>query len=76
MKDRTVEVWPENWPAFCLFCEIDNQWRMGMGGPFALDHLVLHRELDDLGLNGEERQRMKADIRAMEQAALKAMHEE
>jgi hypothetical protein len=75
MKNRTVEVWPENWPAFTLFCDIGGQWRMGFGGPVALDYLVLHRELDDLGLTGEERQRMKADIRVMEQAALEAIHQ-
>jgi len=71
-----VEVWPENWPAFCLFTEIGSQWRVGMGGAFALDYLVLHRELDDLALTGEERQRMKDAIRVMERAALDAMHDD
>jgi len=74
-----VEVWPENWPAFQLFAELGTQWRTGMNGPTGLDYLVMHRELDDLGLIGEEfreeRQQLKADIREMEQAALKAMRE-
>jgi hypothetical protein len=77
-KNRVVEVWPENWTAYCLFCVIEGQWRVaGLAGrPFALDYLVLHRELDDLGLTGEERQRMKADIREMEQAALDMIHQD
>jgi hypothetical protein len=73
-KRQDVEVWPENWPAFRLFDEICGQWRMGFGGPIALDYLVLHRELDDLGLTGEERRHMKAVIRAMEHAALAEIH--
>jgi len=55
---------------------VEGQWRCGPGGFYALDYLVLHRELDDLGLTGEERQRMKDDIREIEYAALKAMREE
>lgn len=74
MKNRVVEVWPDNWPVYCLFSQIDNQWRVGPGGAFALDYLVLHRELDDLGLTGEERKRMKSDIFVMEQVALSEMH--
>jgi hypothetical protein len=75
MKDRVLEVWPENWPTFRLFSDaLRGQWRMGFGGPIALDYMVLHRELDDLGITGDERLRLKADIRAMEQAALDAIH--
>lgn len=71
-----MEVWPENWPAFQLFAEIATQWRIGMNGPTGLDYLVLHRELDDLGLAGEERRQMKSDIRVLEQAALTAMRDD
>lgn len=44
-----------------------------MNGATGLDYNVLHRELDDLGITGEERQRLKADIRIIEDAALEAM---
>ena len=69
-------VWPENWPAFSLFCDISTQWRVSMSGYVGLDYVAMHLELDDLGLTGEERQRMKADIRALEHAALDAMRED
>lgn len=70
----TVEIWPENWQAFELFEFLRTQWRTNMGGPTGLDYNVLHRELDDLGLVGDERQEMKATIREMEFAALSTMN--
>jgi hypothetical protein len=47
---------------------------MGPGGPCGLNYVAMHRELDDLGLTGEDRQRMKADFRVIEYAALDAMN--
>lgn len=76
MKGRVVEVWPENWPTFELFADLRTQWRAGMGGLYGLDYGVLYRDLDDLGITGDERLRLKAEIRAMEQAALDAMHDD
>jgi hypothetical protein len=70
---RVVEVWPENYAAWAFFLSIDGQWRCGPGGFYALDYMVMHRELDDLGLIGEERELMKADLQVLEGAALKAM---
>jgi hypothetical protein len=74
--NETIQVWPENWPAFALFASLCTQWRVSMNGPSGLDYLVLHRELDDLGLSGDERQQMKSDIREMERAALSAMRDD
>lgn len=78
LESRVVEVWPENWPAFRLFSSLTTQWRTaGMTGAYVgLDYNVLHRELDDLGLTGEERQQMKDDIRVMEREALRVMREQ
>ncbi len=47
---------------------------MGSAGPVGLDYLAMHRELDDLQIQGDERQQLKADIRVMESAALEAIH--
>lgn len=69
-----MEIWPENWPTFRLFLDLRTQWRIGFNGPTGLDYAVFYRDLDDLGFTGEERLRVKAEIRAMEQAALDAMH--
>lgn len=72
---KPFEVWPENWAAFNLFASLCTQWRVGPAGATGLDYMVLYRELDDLGLTGEERAHMKADIRELEAGALEAMHE-
>lgn len=73
--NRVIEVWPENYASWAVFRSIDDQWLVGPGGAYALNHLVMHRELDDLGLTGEERERMKHDIREMARAALQAMRD-
>lgn len=72
---KPFEVWPENWAAFSLFASLSTQWRVGPAGATGLDYLVLYRELDDMGLTGDEREQMKADIRELEAGALLKMHE-
>lgn len=74
VKESTVEVWPENWATWCLFRDQRNQWRIGFNGPTGMDFNVLYRDLDDLGITGDERLRLKADMRAMEQAALDSFY--
>lgn len=54
---------------------LETQWRMSMKGPTGLDHNVLLRRLDRMGLTDDEYDDMDSDIRAMEVAALAAMNE-
>ena len=68
-----VEVWPENWPAWSLFCELSGQWRVGMNGPTALDYTPLFHRMNRLGLVGDEWEQRFADIRVIERAALEQM---
>jgi hypothetical protein len=74
-----VEVWPEHWRAYELFCDVQTQWRTGAGGPTGLDYNVLYRRLDRVqaryGLSDDERDGLEDDVRAMEYEALAAMHE-
>lgn len=70
-----VEVWPENWPAFLLFSELQTQWRVGMNGPSGLDYNVLFKKLDRMGLSESEYADLEDDIRVMEFEALSVMHE-
>nr|WP_282826190.1 DUF1799 domain-containing protein [Pelomonas sp. V22] len=73
----SVEVWPENWPAWRLFCEISGQWRIaGMNGVrFALDYTPLFARMERLGLSDDEWNDLFADIRVMEAAALEQMRD-
>ena len=68
--DDFLEVWPENWPASALFRSIRNQWRVGMGGAFALDYGVLFHRMDRLHLDPDDYEQMFSDIQVIESAAL------
>lgn len=70
-----VEVWPENWPAWCLFDAMHTQWRTrGMEGrPYGLDYAVLFRLMDEDGLKGQDWRDTLSDIRVLEDAALAEM---
>lgn len=68
-----VPLWSENLPAFNLFVSVANQWRVGGAGPYALDYNVLFHEMDRMGLDREEYDRLFEDIRTMEAAALDVM---
>lgn len=70
-----VGVWEENWGPIKLFTEISDQWRYAMNGPVAFDYNVLHRELDDHNITGEERDEWKAKFRIIVREALKQLHD-
>ncbi|MFA4405038.1 DUF1799 domain-containing protein [Xanthomonas perforans] len=63
----SVDLWPEVWDAWCVFCDCCTQWRMGAAGPIGLDYLVVYRELDRRGTNSDVD--MDA-VRVLESAAL------
>lgn len=71
-----AEVWPENWPAWCLFEEMRGQWRTaGMNGArVALDYGVLFARMDRMRLADDDWHQLYHDIRVMEDAALLRMH--
>jgi hypothetical protein len=74
---ETVEVWPENWPVWCLFDRhMRSQWRIGPGGATGLDYNALFSLFDLLGLSTEERFEMLDDIGVLEDAALAEIHAE
>jgi hypothetical protein len=75
-KKRVIEVWPENWPAWCLFGRMETQWRSpGMSGPVVgLDYNVLLRFLDRMDLSKSDYDQMLNDISAMEEAAMSEIY--
>lgn len=68
-----VQVWPENWPAFCLFARMQTQWHIGMGGRSGLRYEALYPLLDRETKDAAEWQALFDDVRTMEYAALKQM---
>ncbi|MCG3784618.1 DUF1799 domain-containing protein [Delftia acidovorans] len=75
-EQQPVEIWPENFPAYKLWCKVGSQWRYTMSGPASLDYIPLQHELDRMGLDEEDYDALFSDIRVMEFEALAAMREE
>ena len=73
---ETVEVWPDNWPAWRLFRDCSTQWRTaGMTGVHVgLVYVPLFNLLDIQGLSSDDWRQTFDDIRALESEALKQMH--
>ena len=70
-----MEVWPENWPVWCLFDRrMRTQWRVGPGGVIGLDYNVLLRFLDRMDLDKSDYDQMLDDIATLEDAALTEIH--
>jgi len=61
--------------AWDVWCDVQTQWRHGMGGATGLDYAGVRAHLDELGLSGEERSEVYAGIRAAERATLEARAE-
>lgn len=72
-EQEDCEVWPENWPSFSLFCQLQTQWRTGMGGATGLDYTALYPLLDRMADDAEQWDLLFDDVQVMERAALSAM---
>lgn len=70
-----MEVWPENWPAWFLFCQVSTQWRVGMGGATGLDYGAIYPLLDRIAQDAAEWMDLFEDLQVLEGAALKQMSE-
>ena len=64
------EVWPENWPAWSLFCQVSTQWRVGMGGATGLDYGAIYPLLDRIAQDAAEWMDLFDDLQVLEGAAL------
>ena len=73
-KDASFEIWPENWPAFALFCKVQTQWRVGMAGPTGLDYTPLLALMARMNLSDADHDELFDDVQTLERAALAAMN--
>lgn len=72
----TVVAWVDTLPAWNLWAQVGNQWRMGMGGAFALDYNVLFSCMERLCLAQEDYDDLFEDIRIIESEVLEVWAEE
>ncbi|GLO38949.1 hypothetical protein PPUN15366_05930 [Pseudomonas putida] len=75
IETEDVEVWPDLWPAFCLFEALGTQWRLGPGGPSGLDYAAIPGTAKMLGLKRLDLSEAFHDLRLMENEALAVMAE-
>ena len=75
IETEDVEVWPDAWPAFCLFEALGTQWRLGPGGASGLDYAVIQGTAKMLGIKRRELERAFPDLRILESEALVVMAE-
>ena len=74
--DEQIEVWPENWQAFQLFCVMQTQWNVGMGGRTGLRYEALYPLIDRHAKDEEQWKALFDELRTMEYAALKQMSDD
>lgn len=75
-SDEQMELWPCNWTAFIVFEAMSTQWRAGMCGATGLDYTALPVVMQMCGVAADEQPAVFADIRVMEDAALRAFREQ
>lgn len=71
--ERTVEVWPDNWPIVQLFARLGTQWRIGFGGPTGLDYAAVLALMRAMRLKRDDFEDFFAGVQTMERAALDQM---
>jgi hypothetical protein len=68
------EVWPDCWDSVHLFVLLSTQWRLSPEGHLlGLDYAAIPPVLELLEVAREQRGELFADLRVMEQAALKEL---
>jgi len=75
IETEDVEVWPDAWPAFCLFEALGTQWRLGPGGPSGLDYTAIPGTAKMIGLKRRDLEEAFPALRVMENEALAVMVE-
>lgn len=69
-----MSVLPEVWDSIQFFYKVWRQWRVGQGGAYALDYLVVFHELDRMNLPPDRYDEMLAHLRVIEETALEVIH--
>jgi hypothetical protein len=66
-----TEVWDENYEQVMWFTNVGTQFVYNGFGATGFNHLLAHKEFDDMGLIGIERDEWKWKLKIMESEALK-----
>lgn len=66
-------LWPDNLTAVNLFIDLFTQWRVGMNGPTGLDYSAALSVMDIRAIPKEDRAHLFADLRILEDEALRVI---
>lgn len=69
--EPVCEVWHENYEQVLWFRSLATQFMWGAFGATGFNHMLAHREFDDMGLVGETRDEWKWKLKVMELEALR-----
>ena len=68
--DQAYALWPENWPVWCLWRDVETQWRTRMAGATGLDYAAVWTLVEQRMRRRRERKTAFWLLQAMEEAAL------
>jgi hypothetical protein len=75
LEEDAVELWPENELAVSVFAALSNQWRVGMGGAYALDYSAIEPTLRLMRIPRAKWSELFDCIQVMEGPGLRALRE-
>jgi hypothetical protein len=76
-KDKSFEVYDDNWDAVMIFCNMQTQWSTSFGGFVGLRYEVLLMQGGMFDLyNITDRRKILEELQIMEAAALKELNKE
>lgn len=73
-KQDDDEVWPELWPMFEVFFDVNSSWRCGPSGPLCWDRAVVFDVLRHKGISGEDRDTLMSYLAVAEAEALRQVN--
>jgi hypothetical protein len=74
-RDAELHLWPENWPVWCLWRDLETQWRVGLQGPTGLDYPGAWTLIEQRIKRRRERREVFWLLQGMEEAILQEWRE-
>lgn len=75
MDNSVIDIWPENYEAFCVFSRCGTQWTVGSGGMVGLNYPSVWGICKLLGIQPEDESSVFDSIQILEREALRVVRE-
>lgn len=67
-------MWEENYEQVLWFSSLHTQFNYVQGGATGFNYMLAHREFDDMGLTGSDRDEWKWKLKIMESESLRIIN--